>query len=97
MSSCVLQYLVIYAVDLPLDIPYSTILPYITKDMLLNSDTIKSFLSKIGERYSFIRKLESQVEKKISTESSVNKVMETIMADENELSIYPRPTLQCIR
>ena len=48
--------------------------------------TIKCFLAKIGERYSFKKKQDSQIKQKTSTESSVNEVMETIMADENEPS-----------
>ena len=43
-------------------------------------------LGKIGERYSFKKKLDSQVEKKISRKSSVDEVMETILADENDPS-----------
>ena len=65
------------------------------KDMLLSIDTIKFFFSKIGERYSIKRKLGSQVKNNISTESSVNEVMETITAV--ECTIYPRSTWQSIR
>ena len=56
------------------------------KDMLVSIDTIKCFLDKIGERYSFNKKPDSQVEKKMSPGPSVNEVMETIMKDENEPS-----------
>ena len=38
-----------------------------SKDMLLSINTIKCFLGKIGDRYSFKKKLDNQVEKTIST------------------------------
>ena len=54
--------------------------------MLLSIDIIKCFWDKMGERYSFRRKPDSQIEKKILTEPSVNEVIEAIMVDENEHS-----------
>ena len=56
--------------------------------MSVSIDTIKHFLGKIRVRYNFKRKPDSQVEQKISTKSSVNEVMETIMVDENEPSTW---------
>ena len=55
-----------------------------SKDKLVSTDIIKCVLGKIGDRYSFIKKPDSQVEKKNSTESFINEVIEIIMADENE-------------
>ena len=49
-------------------------------------DIIKYFLDKIEESYSFKKKSDSQQEKTTSSESPVNKVMETIMAGENDPS-----------
>ena len=51
--------------------------------MLASIDTIKYFLDKIGEMYIFKKKPDNQEEKEISTDSSVNEVMERIIADEN--------------
>ena len=56
------------------------------KDMLVSFDTIKCFAGKIGEKNSFKKKPDGKIEKKILTEPSVNKILETIMADENESS-----------
>ena len=53
--------------------------------MLVSIDTLKCFLGKIGEKYSFRKKSESQHEKSTSSESSVNEVM---MAGENNLSTW---------
>ena len=41
-------------------------------------------LGKIGEKYSFKKKSHSQHDNSISTEPSVNEVMETIMAGKND-------------
>ena len=58
--------------------------------MLVSIDIIKCFIEKIGERYGFKKKSECKIERKILTEPSVNKVMETIMAGENDPSTqYP--------
>ena len=54
--------------------------------MLVSIETIRHFWVKIGERYNFKKKLESQHEKTTSSELSVNKVMETMMAGENDPS-----------
>ena len=43
-------------------------------------------LGKIGQRYSFKKKLDNQHDKTISRKPSVNEVMETIMAGENDPS-----------
>ena len=43
-------------------------------------------LGKIGERYSFKRKSDSQHGNQISIEPSINKVMETLMLDKNNPS-----------
>ena len=45
-------------------------------------------MGKIGEKYSFKKKLDSQHEKKISTEPSVNEVMEAVIAGENDPSTH---------
>ena len=42
------------------------------QDMLVSIDTVKCFLCKIGEKYRFKKKLESEHEKTTSPESSVN-------------------------
>ena len=47
--------------------------------MLVGIDTIKCFLGKMGERYSFKMKPDSQEGEKISSKLTVNKVMETKM------------------
>ena len=47
---------------------------------------LNAFLGNIGGRYSFKKKSESQHEKKTSSESSVNEVIETVMAGENDPS-----------
>ena len=60
-----------------------------SKDILVSNDTIKPFLGHIGERYSFKKKSKNQHEKTTSSESSVNKVMETMTASEND------PSTQC--
>ena len=43
-----------------------------------------AFWGKIGERYSFRKKLESQHESTTSSEASVNEVMEALMAHEDD-------------
>ena len=53
------------------------------KDMLVSSDTTQWFLAKIGERYSFKKKSDSQHENPISTEWSVNEVMEIVLGGKN--------------
>ena len=55
--------------------------------MSVRIDRIKHFSRKIGERYNFKKKLDSQHENPISTEPSVYEVPETIMAGENDPSI----------
>ena len=57
-----------------------------SKDMLVSIDTIKHFLSKIGEMFSFKKKQESQHENAASSESSVSEVMEAVMTNENDPS-----------
>ena len=54
--------------------------------MSVSIDTFKCFMGKKEERYISMKKPNSQIEKKILTEPSVNEVMETIMADKNKPS-----------
>ena len=58
-----------------------------SKHMSVGIDTIKHFLGKRGEKDSFMKKSESQHENTTSSESSVNKAMETMMTGENDPSI----------
>ena len=67
------------------------------KDMSVSIDTIKCFFGIIGEMYSFKKKPDSQREMKISTEPFVNKVMETIMADDNEPSTQTKLVMPQIK
>ena len=55
-------------------------------DMSVSNDPIKCFSGRVGERYSFKKKLDSQHRKTTSSESSVNEVMETIISGENDPS-----------
>ena len=57
-----------------------------TKDTSASIDTITQVLGKIGDRYSFKKKPESQHENTTSSESSANKGMEVMMAGKNESS-----------
>ena len=57
-----------------------------SKDMLARID-MKCFLGKLGERYSFRKKLESQHENTASSASAVNEVMEAVMACEDDPSV----------
>ena len=54
--------------------------------MSVSIDTMKCFSGKIGEGYSFEKKPESQHGNTTSSESSVNEVMEAVMAGENDPS-----------
>ena len=56
------------------------------KDMLVSIDAIKHFLGKIGDRYSFKKKLESQHENTTLSDSSVNEVMKAVMTCEDDPS-----------
>ena len=56
------------------------------KGMWVSIDTFNVFLGKIGGRYNLKKKEDSQIEKQISMEPYVSKVMETIMAQEYESS-----------
>ena len=56
--------------------------------MSVSIDTNECFWGKIGERYSFKEKLDSQHENPILAELSVNEVMETIMAGKNDPSTW---------
>ena len=53
-----------------------------SKDMSVSIDTIKCSFCKIAQRYRFKKKSESQHEDKTSSTSSVNEVMEAVMACE---------------
>ena len=57
-----------------------------SKGTSVSIDTIKWFLGKIGERYRFKKNPESHHENTTSSESSVNKVMEAMMAGDNDPS-----------
>ena len=57
-----------------------------SKDMSISTDTIKYFLDEIGERNSFKKMPKSYCENKASSESSVNEVMEAVIAGENDPS-----------
>ena len=54
-----------------------------SKNILVNIDTIKYFLDKIGERYSFKKKLETQHDSATSSKESVNEVREVVMTHKN--------------
>ena len=54
--------------------------------MSVGIDTIKCFLGKLAEKYRFKKKSDSQHENTILMEPSVNEVMQTIMAGENDLA-----------
>ena len=54
--------------------------------MPISIDTIKCFWGRIGDRYSFQKKPESQHDNRASSGSSVNDVMEAKMAGENDPS-----------
>ena len=54
-----------------------------SKDISVSIDTMQCFLAKIGERYSFMQKPESQQESTTSAETSVNEVMEAVVVDED--------------
>ena len=55
-----------------------------SKDMLVSIDTIKHFLSKLGEQYSFQKKPETQHDSASSSEESVNEVVQAVMAWKND-------------
>ena len=57
------------------------------KDMFVSIESMKCILGKIGQSYSFKKKLERWHGNKPLSESSLNKVMEAIMAGENDPSI----------
>ena len=55
-----------------------------SNNMLVSIGTIQHILGKTAERYSFKKKSDGQHDETISTEPSVNEVMETIMAGQND-------------
>ena len=61
------------------------------KGMSVSIDTIKCFFAKIGERNIFKKKSDSQHENPMSTELSVNEVMETIW--QAQMTLLPRNNL----
>ena len=62
-----------------------------SNDVSIRIDTIKSFLGKLGQKYSFKKESDSHHENPISTESSVNKVMETLIASTNDPATQSPP------